>query len=154
MNRTPESPVAIVGSRDFPDLDRVRAFVRSLPQDACVISGGAKGVDQAAESEALQCGLAVRSFRPFAIGHRGEFAIEVYTTMVGAYSNRSQERGRYPNFAVAAHTRNQLIVNSAASVVAFWDGKSKGTKSTIDKALAAGILFEVFKHEPHTVSRR
>ena len=52
--------------------------------------------------------------------------------------------GRYRTFAKAAHTRNQMIVNNAASVVAFWDGQSKGTKSTIDKAKAAGILFAVY----------
>jgi hypothetical protein len=40
--------VAIVGSREHPDLDVVRNYVRSLPKNALVISGGARGVDSAA----------------------------------------------------------------------------------------------------------
>ena len=50
----------------------------------------------------------------------------------------------YNTFAKAAHTRNQMIVDEAASVAAFWDGQSKGTLSTINKAKSAGILYAVY----------
>src|SRR6185312_15053079 len=44
--------VAIVGSRDYPDLAQVRAYVASLPADTIIVSGGARGVDTAAEEAA------------------------------------------------------------------------------------------------------
>jgi hypothetical protein len=34
--------------------------------------------------------------------------------------------------------RNDLIVKEADLVLAFWDGKSRGTKNTIDKAKKGG----------------
>jgi activating signal cointegrator 1 len=44
--------VAIVGSRNYPDLTQVRAYVASLPSDTIIVSGGARGVDTAAEEAA------------------------------------------------------------------------------------------------------
>jgi hypothetical protein len=40
--------VAVVGSRDFADLDSVRPFVHQLPAGVLVLSGGARGVDRCA----------------------------------------------------------------------------------------------------------
>lgn len=146
MNPGPESPVAIVGSRDFPDLEMVRAFVRSLPKDACVVSGGARGVDQAAESEARNRRMTYVSYRPYE--GRSSWRIQKVNCYDGEGEWYSWEPGEFGSFAKAAHTRNSLIVDTcvaeSGSVVAFWDGKSKGTKSTIDKAQAAGILFAVY----------
>jgi len=48
--------VAIIGSRRRKDEEVIRAFVRSLPSDTIVVSGGAKGVDQWAENEAIKRG--------------------------------------------------------------------------------------------------
>lgn len=137
----PPSPVAIVGSRDYKDLEAVRRFVRSLPEDACIVSGGARGVDQAAEDEANRIGRAYTSYRPTKLyGWR-----IVQVTKVPGYSERERIlTPTYPTFAKAAFTRNQMIVNEAASVAAFWDGQSRGTLDTINKAKAAGILYQVF----------
>ncbi len=59
--------VAVVGSQRWPNLGRVRKWVQALavahPQ-AAVVSGGAPGVDRAAEDEALAQGLRVASLRP------------------------------------------------------------------------------------------
>lgn len=58
--------VAIVGSRDWPEPERVRAFVAELAKrypNATVISGGARGVDQEAEQAARLCALEVVSYR-------------------------------------------------------------------------------------------
>ena len=51
--------VAVVGSRAHPNLDIVHAYVRSLPPGTVVVSGGAEGVDRAAEEAAIECGLCV-----------------------------------------------------------------------------------------------
>lgn len=48
--------VAIVGSRTFPNCDVVRRFVHRLRPGTLVISGGARGVDAAAEEAARERG--------------------------------------------------------------------------------------------------
>lgn len=44
--------IAIVGSRAHPNLDMVRAYANALSEDTIIITGGAKGVDAAAEAVA------------------------------------------------------------------------------------------------------
>ena len=107
--------VAIIGSRDYPDLDAVRAYVRCLPKGSVVVSGGAKGVDSAAESEAKLCGL------PTSIYHA--------------------EWNKYGKSA--GYRRNILIVENANRVVAFQHNRSRGTQHTIDIARKVGKLVEV-----------
>jgi hypothetical protein len=59
--RPPGQPcvLAIVGSRDFPDIDAVRDFVLGLRPTTKVISGGARGVDLLAANAAKARGLEV-----------------------------------------------------------------------------------------------
>ena len=109
--------VAIVGSRDFPKMGVVRAFVQSLDLNVVVISGGARGVDTVAVEEARECGLEVEEINA-----------------------EWDEIGR-----AAGPLRNTKIVDRADIVVAFWDGRSSGTRDTIKKARAAGKLMCVFK---------
>ena len=59
--------VAVVGSRRWRDLVRVRAFVARLAEkypEAVLVSGGALGADTAAEGAGIRAGLRVASFRP------------------------------------------------------------------------------------------
>jgi hypothetical protein len=56
--------VGIVGSRDFPRLDVVNAFVHRLHKNTEVVSGGARGVDRAAVTTAKARGLGWREFLP------------------------------------------------------------------------------------------
>lgn len=56
--------VGIVGSRDFPRLDVVNAFVHRLRDGTEVVSGGARGVDRAAVLTAKARGLGWREFLP------------------------------------------------------------------------------------------
>jgi hypothetical protein len=110
--------IAVVGSRTYGDLQHVRAWVDRLARwddsqnaETVIVSGGAKGVDHAAETEAKEHGIQVESIRPDwdALG-----------------------RG-------AGIVRNQEVVNAATdTVVAFWDGTSHGTKDAIEKAVRAG----------------
>lgn len=57
----------------------------------------------------------------------------------------SEEKIGYKEFlpkdrskASSYHDRNQEIVNASDSIIAFWDGKSPGTLSTINKAKKSG----------------
>lgn len=114
--------VAIVGSRDFPALELVDVFVGTLAPDTIVISGGARGVDQRAESAARKRGLAVEVFRP--------------------------DWSKGPH---AGLERNALMVERADRVTAFWNGTSRGTKNSIDLARRAGKLAQLFVDKSGTI---
>lgn len=111
--------VAIVGSREFTQLGRVDAFVAKLAAkypDVHIISGGAVGVDQQAERAARTLKLGVTIFRP-----------------------------DWKQFGLSAgYRRNELIVREADVVVAFWDGRSRGTKHSIDLAEKAGKPVHIY----------
>lgn len=104
--------IAVVGSRDYPDLIHVRMYVRCEMQAGDVlISGGARGVDATAEAEAKRRGLEVLSIRP-----------------------------NYDLFVRRAPlVRNEDIVMGCDTLIAFWDGKSRGTMQTIRLAQKRGI---------------
>ena len=102
--------VAIVGSREYPNLSKVRAYIQNLPIDTVIVSGGAKGVDKCAEKVAEFIGLQTEIYH--SDWHRLEKA--------------------------AGIIRNQDLVNAADKLVAFWDGESKGTKNTIATAKKLG----------------
>jgi hypothetical protein len=108
--------VAIVGSRNFSDLELVRKFVEDLDDGTIIVTGGARGVDQAAEATALEYGLTVQVIKP-----------------------DWERHGK-----AAGPIRNEQIVKVSEEVVAFWDGKSRGTKYTIDKARKAGKCVTLF----------
>lgn len=100
--------IAIVGSRSLTYAEQwVKDWVRDyVTERDIIVSGGAIGVDSFAFNAARQYGI----------------PITVY----------------FPNYAkytkAAPFVRNKLIVDNADSVVAFWDGKSKGTLHTIREA--------------------
>jgi hypothetical protein len=108
--------VAIVGSRAYPRLDLIEAFVASLPAGTVVVSGGARGVDSVAEIAARDRGLDVV-----------------------VYQADWERLGRK-----AGPVRNAEIVANADRVVGFWDGKSRGTLNTVMQADRAGLPVEVF----------
>jgi predicted Rossmann fold nucleotide-binding protein DprA/Smf involved in DNA uptake len=76
----------------------------------CIVSGGAKGVDSLAEKWAKERGIKTLIFLP-----------------------------DYAGFGKGAPLRrNHAIVENADMILAFWDGKSKGTRYTIDLARKMG----------------
>jgi hypothetical protein len=138
--------VAIVGSRDFGQLNRVAGFVRSLAAkypDAVVVSGGARGVDRVAEAEARRCGLSVVSYRPFQDGR--EFAINRVTEVNGESVTERVSGAFFGSYGRAAFARNAEIVMAADQVVAFHDGVSKGTAHSIELAKRAGKPVHVYR---------
>jgi histidinol-phosphate/aromatic aminotransferase/cobyric acid decarboxylase-like protein len=104
--------VAVVGSRDVSKsvLERVAAFVSSLPPGTVIISGGARGVDQAAIEAARRAGLPVVVYEPDYATH-----------------------GK-----AAPLVRNLYIVAECDELVAFWDASSNGTMHAIRTAVASG----------------
>lgn len=83
-----------------------------LPKETTeIISGGAQGVDTSAREYALGHGLKLTEFFP--------------------------EYSRYGRFAPLK--RNITIIENADLVLAFWDGKSRGTKYVVDKCKKQNI---------------
>jgi hypothetical protein len=109
--------IAIVGSRGYSDLEAVRRYIRGLPKNVTILSGGAPGVDRAAEREARRLGLHV-------VIYRADW----------------DKLGRG-----AGIVRNGTIVENCDRVVAFHDGVSRGTQNTIFRAQRAGKPVEVIR---------
>jgi hypothetical protein len=107
--------VAIVGSRTWTDAAAIRRYIDKLPATATVVSGGAPGVDTMAENAARARGLRVQVFQA---------------------NWKRYGRG-------AGMIRNSEIIANADIVLAFWDGQSRGTKDSIDKALTARHVWRV-----------
>lgn len=105
--------VAVVGSRGLR-LDIARFMP---PSTSLVISGGAKGIDRAAERFADERGIEKLIILP-------EYA----------------KYGR-----PAPIVRNKLIVRAADLVVVFWDGKSPGTLFSVEFAREIGKIVHLHK---------
>lgn len=104
--------VAVIGSRCL-DVD-VSAYMPDSTSE--VISGGAIGVDQAAERYAKDKGIPITLIKP----------------------DYTQYRRNAPLI------RNKIIVELADTVIAVWDGESKGTRYTIDYAKKINKPVKVF----------
>ena len=98
--------LAVIGSRSLINYDLLKTTLNELKGVKMVISGGAKGADSLSEKWAEEYNIPTKIFLP-------DF--------------KSFGRGAY-------RVRNEEIVNNANEIIAFWDGKSKGTKYTIDFA--------------------
>ena len=109
--------VAIVGSRRFSDPQRVSDYVNSLPPRASIITGSASGVDAAATKAARAKGIPV----------------QVVPASFDELADASKSAAR-----------NQRLVAACDILVAFWDGSSKGTRATVDRALDSAKEVHVF----------
>ena len=89
----------------------VSDFTEYLPDGVTeIVSGGARGVDTSARNYALSHNIKLTEFLP-----------------------------DYEKFGKSAtHIRNDRIIDYSEIVLAFWDGKSPGTRSVIAKAKARG----------------
>ena len=82
-----------------------------------IVSGGAKGIDACAKAYAQKAGLPLTEIRP--------------------------DYARYGK--AAPIRRNYEIVDLSDEVIAFWDGKSKGTLSVIEYSRKKGKKITVYQ---------
>ena len=88
-----------------------------LPENTTeIVSGGAKGVDACAADYAREKGILLTEFLP---------------------DYKKHKRG-------APLKRNLQIIEYADTVLAFWDGRSRGTKHVIDNCRIIGKEVRVF----------
>ena len=95
----------------------VSDFGRYLPENTTeIVSGGAKGVDTSAREYALAHEIKLTEFLP-----------------------------EYTRFGRSAPLkRNITIIEYSDIVLAFWDGKSRGTKFVIDNCRKLGVEVRVY----------
>lgn len=140
--------VAVVGSRHHPDLGRVSSLVQALwarQPDTIVVSGGAQGVDSAAEQTWIELGGTVISFRP---RERADLSFVIDRYRFGSKPSVTdtfeiEGEPSFADFASAAFFRNLMILEHAHRVVAFLHRNSPGTRHTI------GAARDVYGLEPH-----
>jgi len=121
-----EYKLIIAGGRDFSDLDRALANVRYLLQrcpegsEVSIVSGMARGADRVGVLAAKELGLQLHKF-PADWDKHG--------------------RG-------AGYRRNADMAKFADALLAFWDGKSRGTKHMIETMREAGKPTLVLSYGP------
>ena len=96
---------------------RVDNLGKYLPEEVTeIVSGGARGIDTSAREYALKNNIKLKEFLP-----------------------------EYEKYGRAAPLkRNMQIIDYADMVLAFWDGKSKGTKFVIDNCKRIGKRVRIF----------
>lgn len=117
--------IAVVGSREFKDEQLILDILSSelIPGDT-LVSGGARGVDTFAEESLIAIN---KGYCP-----SGQISKQIFKPDWDKYGKR------------AGFLRNELIINEADKVIAFWDGQSKGTKHSIDLAIKGGKPIDIY----------
>ena len=115
--------VIFAGGRDFNDLPmmikKMNKILSNKDQSSIVIvSGGAKGADSLGEKYAALKG----------------YPVAYYPADWDKYGKS------------AGYRRNEEMANNADALVAFWDGKSKGTNHMIELAKAKGLPTRVIHY--------
>ncbi len=116
--------IIIAGTRDFNDYellkktcDRYLAGKAESGEEIVIVSGGAPGADALGARYARERGLRVLH----------------YPAQWGKYGRK------------AGPMRNTEMAENADALLAFWDGKSRGTGNMIQKAEKRGLKVEVVK---------
>ena len=112
--------VIIAGSRDYSNVDRIKEDMNRLwlkigPYE--VVSGMARGVDRTSHDIAVAAGIKVYPF-PADWDRHGRSA---------------------------GYKRNEQMAKNARYLLAFWDGRSRGTKHMIDIATEAGLMVIIIR---------
>lgn len=107
--------VIIAGGRDFDDYDVLTAYadkmLQNIDDEIQIVSGDARGADSLGVRYANERGYSVRHFPA-----------------------DWDKNGRS-----AGYIRNVEMAENADALIAFWDGKSRGTNHMIDIAKSRGL---------------
>jgi hypothetical protein len=115
--------VAIIGSRSF--VNYVLLIFKLLPYKASIkkiISGGAPGADGLADIYSKEFDIPIKIFEA-----------EWDDINAEPCKIKHNKQGK-PYNAIAGFNRNTKIIENSDFVIAFWDGKSNGTRDSIKKA--------------------
>ena len=113
--------VIIAGGRNFRDYDKLRESCDNIlvnQKEVEIVSGTAAGADTLGERYAQEKGYEVKKFPA---------QWDLYGKSAG-------------------YKRNQQMAEYADGLIAFWDGKSRGTKHMIDIANKMGLKVRVVRY--------
>lgn len=120
----------VAGSRGFDSYLTMAAvlghlFSKALKRgdDVSIISGTARGADQKGELYAA----------------RNQLECDKYPAEWDRFGNR------------AGYIRNETMAREATHLVAFWDGKSRGTMHMINIARREGLIIRVYDFDGHII---
>lgn len=128
--------VIIAGSRHFDDYKKLCEFCDEILEpydDITIFSGKARGTDRLGEEWADDRGWAVKCFPAKWYDIEGKKPYEVGTNKKGN-----------PYWKLAGFDRNREMANEADMLIAFWDGKSKGTRHMIETAKKKNLEIELY----------
>lgn len=115
--------VIIAGGRDFNDYLLLREtmdnLLQNITEEIVVVCGQARGADTLGEQYAKERG----------------YRVDYYPADWKRYGKR------------AGYLRNEQMAQNADALVAFWDGKSRGTKLMIELAKQYGLKVRVQRYE-------
>ena len=127
-----ELRIIIAGSRDFNDYELLKREALNIlkqnnrPKDTVkIISGTARGADTLGEQFAKEFGLEVKRFIP-------------------DWDRLGKRAGYIRNAEMAKYATKD---DNDGMLIAFWDGKSKGTKHMIDLANRYGLEVHVVNYK-------
>ena len=112
--------IAVIGSRNFTNYEffkeKLEYLIQNIKEDIQFVSGGAKsGGDALIKRYCEENNLPLIEFLP--------------------------DYNQYGKGAT--HVRNSRIVEFSDYLIAYWNGSSRGTKSTIDKACKKGMKIKI-----------
>lgn len=113
--------VIVAGGRDFDDYELLKNKLDILLQnktEVTIVSGAARGADKLGERYAKERGYAISS----------------YPAKWNKYGNS------------AGYVRNREMAKFGDALVAFWDGKSKGTRHMINLAKEEALMIRVIHY--------
>jgi len=113
--------IIIAGGRNFRDYDKLRESCDNIlvnQKEVEIVSGTAVGADTLGERYAQEKGYEVKKFPA---------QWDLYGKSAG-------------------YKRNQQMAEYADGLIAFWDGKSRGTKHMIDIANKMGLKVRVVRY--------
>jgi hypothetical protein len=111
--------VAVVGGRDFTDYNRLKKILDSVKgKILSLVSGGANGADKLVEKYAKD----------------NKFKIKVFQADWDSLGKK------------AGPVRNKQIVDKSDVIIAFWNGISKGTESTIKIARKSEKILKIYNY--------
>lgn len=118
----------VAGGRDFADAERLNAVLDWFATGTmtAVMQGGAKGADKLAADWAK----------------RNELIVE-HLPRPADWDKYQVPAGKKNPAGVI---RNQQMAQEADALIAFWDGRSPGTKDMIEKATRANLEVHIYRY--------
>ena len=130
--------VIIAGGREFNDYETLRKacdYYLQNETDIEIVSGTAPGADQLGERYAREKGYPIEPFPANWNATAGKPDHEI-----------GYRRDGSPYWKLAGIVRNGEMAKYADGLIAFWDGKSTGTKNMIEQAKKHNLKIRIFNY--------